>query len=285
METIHLFTGFCILVSAGLVAGQIYHIPPVNLATEDSSTCPPDSKLEDARNLIHDQVDNLVPGIIAQFSNNFTVPECGGSGWRRVAFLDMTDPLQVCPDAWRLYDLYTTTRACGRQTDFFASCDSVIFSTGGQPYREVCGRMVGYQYASPDGVYVVPGTSIEGTYVDGISVTHGSPRQHIWTHYAAVWSSRCCSNLATAPFVGEDYFCDTGNPNVASWHGSFFPDHPLWDEVPNCDGADCCTTYLAPWFNVTLPGITTNDIEVRICGNEPTSNEDTPLKLVEIYIK
>ena len=34
-----------------------------------------------------------------------------------------------------------------------------------------------------------------------------------------------------------------------------------------------------------LPSSSTDDIEVRICGNEGTDNEDTPIELMEIYIQ
>ena len=41
------------------------------------------------------------------------LPECGDGLWYRVAYLNMTDPSQRCPPAWREY--YTNgVRACGR---------------------------------------------------------------------------------------------------------------------------------------------------------------------------
>ena len=39
------------------------------------------------------------------------------------------------------------------------------------------------------------------------------------------------------------------------------------------------------WFSMELPSSSTDDIEVRICGNEGTDNEDTPIELMEIYIQ
>ena len=62
-------------------------------------------------------------------------------------------------------------------------------------------------------------TGINGTYVDGVSLTHGAPRQHIWTFTATSnevnrMSSCSCNNNNTAgtpppEYVGNDYFCDT----------------------------------------------------------------------------
>ena len=37
---------------------------------------------------------------------------CGGPGWRRVAYLNMSDPTQTCPPAWEL--ITTLRRSCGR---------------------------------------------------------------------------------------------------------------------------------------------------------------------------
>ena len=68
-------------------------------------------------------------------------------GWARVANLNMTDPDQQCPENLQLS--YTNPmRLCGRTTD--NSCDSVTFTTYGVQYQQVCGRVRGYQFGSPD---------------------------------------------------------------------------------------------------------------------------------------
>ena len=42
-----------------------------------------------------------------------------------------------------------------------------------------------------------------------------------------------------------------------------------------------------PWFSVTLPDVTTEDIEVHNCANinQETNNEDSPIGLLEIYVQ
>ena len=41
--------------------------------------------------------------------------------------------------------------------------------------------MIGYQYGTPDGINPHRSTyDINSTYVEGVSLTYGSPRQHIW---------------------------------------------------------------------------------------------------------
>ena len=72
-------------------------------------------------------------------------------GWVRVANLNMTDPEQQCPDNLTLS--YTDPiRLCGRTTDG-SSCDSVTFTTYEVQYQQVCGRVRGYQFGSPDAFF------------------------------------------------------------------------------------------------------------------------------------
>ena len=136
-----------VLYSAKLACGQQYQLPAVTLETPEDSICPPDSDLETARINITSNVSNILQEIAAEIN---TVPECGGSGWRRVAFLNMTDPTQQCPDSWRNYTK-DSVRACGRQESSVSSCSSVEYSPDGLEYTRVCGRITGYQYGSPDG--------------------------------------------------------------------------------------------------------------------------------------
>ena len=278
-----LYIAVCVLISAGLVTAQIYHIPTVSLDTPDNSICPPDAQLEAVRNSISGNLSDVLVEIAA---NKTFIPECGGSGWRRVAFLDMTDPDQTCPSSWRLYS-QDSVRACGRQESDTGSCDSVQFSPDGYEYTQVCGRIVGYQYASPDGsslshssITLTTGNEINEPYVDGVSVTYGAPRQHIWTLYGVSQPyENCCASTSTAlSFVENNYFCDTGNPSSSPWQYILYTDHRLWDGISGCD---------APysWFNTTLTAPTTDDIEIRICADQSPADEDTPLELVEIYVK
>ena len=67
--------------------------------------------------------------------------QCGGPGWRRVAFLNMTDPNHVCP----LVLIFKTypTRAHGRSNSSKLSCSSTTFSVGDSQYSWVCGKGTG----------------------------------------------------------------------------------------------------------------------------------------------
>ena len=109
---------------------------------------------------------------------------CNSSaGWMRVAYLNMSDPTEECPPGFRLYN-QNETRACGRPALSPAGyCQSVKFPSYDVSYSEVCGRVTGYQYASVDGIdpYRLQNNNLNAAYVDGVSLTCGNPRKHIWT--------------------------------------------------------------------------------------------------------
>ena len=226
-----------------------------------------------------------------------SMSNCGSGQWLKVAYLDMSDPSQECPRSWRGYD--SPVRCCGRPVSARSSRPSVYFSTNGFQYSKVCGRAKGYQVGSPDCFGSVnraePDTeTVDGIYVDGVSVTHGNPRTHIWTFAAGLHepsgqaSDRnncpCDGGVNPPAFVGNSYSCETGDdtPNIELKR--FYDDDPLWDGL-DCHNATCCAFNSPPWFSVNLPSPTTDDIEVRICGDQGTGDEDTPLALLELYVQ
>ena len=214
---------------------------------------------------------------------------CGSDeGWMRVAYLDMSDPNEQCPEGFRLYE-ENGVRACGRHTTSSGSCTSSTYPSEDISYSQVCGKVIGYQFGSPDGVR---GTNINGIYIDGISLTHGNPRKHIWSFiggtYESVSGSACpcgTTNPTTAPsFVGNDYFCESGA--LYPWQAKLYTGDPLWDGK-GCGSIEepCCWLPGLPWFYQTLGYTTTDYIEMRLCCNEGSSNEDVPFSIVELYIK
>ena len=76
---------------------------------------------------------------------------CGSDeGWMRVAYLNMSDPNEKCPEGFRLYE-ENGVRACGRPTTSSGSCVSTTYPSEGISYSQVCGKVIGYQFGSPDG--------------------------------------------------------------------------------------------------------------------------------------
>ena len=230
-----------------------------------------------------------------------------GGGWMQVAKLDMTNSSHQCPPGTRLtQDL--PKRFCGNSNDTGPGCSSTVFSVHGIEYMQVCGKIIAYQYASTDafGIFDISVRAhlIDGNYVDGISLTHGShPRKHIWTFAAALdevgtfpnYNCLCTNtslvDFTTPPpsFVGNDYFCDTGSKNL--WQHIFYPDDPLWDGAGCGPTNTCCSLNNPPWFLKQLPSTTTDDIEMRMCRDQlldPSNNvidEDTPIEVIELYIR
>ena len=214
-----------------------------------------------------------------------------GGGWMRVASVDMTDSSNSCPSGLRT--LTEPRRLCGKNIDG-AGCSSAVLPVEGVQYSRVCGKIIGYQQYTPDAFspYNNGGqTTIDSSYVNGVSLTYGSsPRQHIWTFAAAYHEYNIhphavcpCTNTrnnpppAVPPFVGHDYFCETGSYDVAQT--IFYGDDPLWDGEGCGQFSTCCTWNNPPWFMKEI-SLTTDDIEMRICGHD-----DVPIETLEIYVQ
>jgi len=93
------------------------------------------------------------------------------------------------------------------------------------------------------------------------------------------------TNGANIPtFVGNNYFCDTGN---ITYNGQniFYPDDPLWDGQGCGPSSTCCSFNSPPWFNVQLPNATTDGIEVRIGASDARRHEDILLEFLVIYVR
>ena len=86
--------------------------------------------------------------------------------------------------------------------------------------------------------------------------------------------------LGSAPpsFVGENYFCESGNPGP--FETQWYLDDPLWDSQGCASGSSCCGRG-GPWFTTILGQEVSDDIEVRMCKDEV--NENVGLEVLEIY--
>ena len=290
---------FAVLVQPTVAQGANttlpFNYPGQVLQGDDSQTCHTEGQRERVRNEVDSAMLTLLRESVVPLLQNFS---CGGSfGWRRVAYLDMSDSSQPCPSVWLEYT--TPHRVCGRRSNSITgSCEGVTYSTGSEQYNQVCGRIIGYQLGNTD-AFLGSNMSVDTNYVDGVSVTHGSPRQHLWTFsngfdevsttfpYALCPCVTGSTNKNLIPsFVGQNYFCETGVTRWTGPHGILFPDgDPLWDGQGCGPTSSCCTFNSPPWFNVTLSSHTTDNIEVRICGRGFTEPTDTPIQLIELYVK
>ena len=220
---------------------------------------------------------------------------CGNitGGWMRAAYIDMTNENNTCPQGLN-YTVVSSTRMCTR-SQFNAGCTSVTFPTHGVPYTKVCGRAIAYQRGTGEAFYnyhTRDQRSLNDYYVDGLSVTHGDPRSHIWTFAAGIskggnYPYNCpCAHYpgpAAPPFVGEDYFCESGISGEYQFR-LWYLDDPLWDSQACASGSTCCDRG-GPWFTTTLSQEVSDDIEVRMCFGESTAwEEDIGVEQLEIYV-
>ena len=58
----------------------------------------------------------------------------------------------------------------------------MTFYTNGAPYQRVCGKVRGYQKGHPNDGLAFNSLTIDDHYVNRLSITYGSPRQHIWSY-------------------------------------------------------------------------------------------------------
>ena len=224
---------------------------------------------------------------------------CGGitGGWTRVAELNMTDSSHQCPSGLTLRtESDSNIRACvtANKVDCVSIPIDIPYS-----YSSVCGRVIAYQVGTTNAFHHFGSASdtLDSIYVDGVSLTHGNPRQHIWTFAAGLRESMamypestcpCTGNTGATPppsFVGSDYFCEAGLQDHTPTSQTLYSNDPLWDGDGCTAPNPCCSFNNPPWFYKQLPQPTTDNIEMRVCKNEHASNEDVAIEIVEIYIQ
>ena len=218
-----------------------------------------------------------------------------GREWKRVGYLDMTDPTQQCPGSWQMITAPRTS--CGKKSSEL--CDSLKIPTSQVSYQTVCGRFRGYQIGTPDAFRMSNENvkaSIEIYYVDGVTVTYGSPgsRHHVYTYAAGInelsnYPSTCPCTGAGAPpplLVGSDYYCESGNVGPDWNHTEFYYSDVLWDRQ-QCRGNEstCCNASYLPWFCKTFPTPISEDLEVRICTDQGLDDENVAIESFELYIQ
>ena len=227
------------------------------------------------------------------------VYSCGGTGgWRRVVYLDMTDPHTTCPSGWNMTGY--SKRTCGRNNTGYWTCSSVTFPVSGGEYSRVCGRIKAYQWGQTLAFYIYHHrqvTTIDGAYACGVSVTHGTPRNHIWTFVAGgaegnpSWSGACpCDAISTIgipPFVGNDYFCESGvnEPWGSGPRYILNSNDKLWDGEDCLPSSTCCSQHNPPYFTKQLSTPTNDDIEARICLHDSLQLANLAVELVELYVQ
>ena len=215
-------------------------------------------------------------------------------GWLKIADIDLTKKdKSKCPGEWKKLKV-NDIEVC-RSLNDTAGCYSAKFSVNGTRYRKIRGMVRGYQQGSTDSFDSRRGhRGINNVYVDGVSITLGSPRKHVWTYVVgcsddAVHPTSNCPCAAVpgpAPpsFVGEHYYCESGTTGFFDY-GAHYTADPLWDGA-GCfhDNNNCCTNVGLPWFYREFPTTQHEDIEVRICTDQQYLNEAVLVDQLKLLI-
>ena len=198
-------------------------------------------------------------------------------GWRQIAYLDMNNShASNCTEG---FVSRNDPSACVRGS-CSPGCSSVIYHNHNfTTYSKVIGRVRAIPYHSPDGFAKYGNDrphfpTLDQNYVDGVSITHGTPRQHIWTvtfssNHIALNCSTCFRNKPS--FVSNHYSCE--------------------ELLVNCSTVQCriagqrqCVAN-EEFFYRDLPHATIDDLEVRVCRDETRGNEDISISFLEIYVQ
>ena len=223
--------------------------------------------------------------------------ECGGhkGGWTTIVKLDTSEG-DSCPSAWTR--ISASGKVVCRSGSNSGGCYSAIFTTYNITFNKICGRIKGYQKGAPDAFHSSESDtkSINDHYVDGLSITLGNPRKHVWTYAVGLsdnydYVTANCPCAATPgpdppAFVGDHYYCDSGN-SIRSWSSSlFYTSDVLWDGY-DCNHANnnCCTNPDMPWFFRQFSRSRKDYLEARICTSAGFTNEDILVESIELYIQ
>ena len=195
----------------------------------------------------------------------------------RVANINMTRPNENCPAGFiKVTDSGKTM--CGGQS---SRCISTTFSSHGLQYSRVCGKIIGYQYYSPDAFhsYNTQRGSIDSYFVDGVVLTHGSPRNHIWTFAAGynqygTGSNHCpCNDGSYSHTLPQYVGSDSGHRYNTAVLQAHYTNDPLWDGA-GCVSGSCCTFNSPPWFCKNLSTPTTDDIQLCLCMDQDIDDKN-----------
>ena len=214
-------------------------------------------------------------------------------GWVKVAEFDLTKG-DNCPKPWAKITVNGTDVCRSPAED--AGCYSTVFSVSGMAYNEIRGMVRGYQKGNTN-AFVDQYIGINGPYVDGVSITlAGSPRKHVWTYASGLnnvgdfrpGTCPCAVIPGASPpsFVGENYYCQSGNNQPYIDDDVYYMKNPLWNGA-GCENTkdNCCAKVDTPWFYREFTTRQEENLEVRICTNQPYHNEGVLIDQLALYIQ
>lgn len=206
-----------------------------------------------------------------------------GGGWHLVRKL--APARDGCPKPW----VYAAAPAgCAVAKPICGDNAASVEFDPGIEYREVGGLVRGVQYKSTDAFASSRSSaSIDQAYVDGVSITVGTPRRHVWTFASGLFAARkaknacpCRGGAKPPAFVGRAWTCDSGNFD-SYYRSVWYTAKSLWDADSEAPG--CGHPARPGWFQATLPAATTRPIEVRILLDG--CDENVAITALELYVR
>jgi len=227
--------------------------------------------------------------------------ECGGQkgGWMRVVSFD-TNNGDNCPTGWSKITAPGTSFDVCRSPNNNPGCYPVTFTTNGTSYNKICGQVRGYQKGSPDAFEPSAFGSqdtIDSSYADGILISVGSPRKHVWAYvvgdsdntHSARYNCPCSTTPGGSPpwFVMNHYYCGSGNLNPGGGNqGLHYVQNQLWDTEGCVATSNCCSQLGPPWFyREFVKHLTDEDMEARMCNDMNFGDEGTLVEVMQLFVK
>ena len=221
--------------------------------------------------------------------------QCGGhkGGWMKIADYDISRG-DDCPNGWSKTTANNIDMC--RSPSNSAGCYSSNFLVNKVNYSKICGKVKGYQKGSPSAFAEVSNSSLNNEYVEGISITLGNPRKHVWTYAVGLsddgnygsgaHNCPCAVNQGRAPpsFVGSHYYCESGNTG-GFVNSQYHTEDPLWDGAGCSANNNCCTNTDQPWFFRQLVTSSQDYIEARLCTNQGFADEAVLVEQIQLYVQ
>ncbi|XP_065911840.1 uncharacterized protein [Dysidea avara] len=222
---------------------------------------------------------------------------CIQGGWMKIA--DVHDG-ENCPPTWKNLTIPGTSIKACRSGEDAGGVYSATYSTKGacEGFQHFCGKVIGYQKGTVDAFYEkwVGGIQIDDGYLDGVSITYGNPRKHLWSLAMGLaldddsgseklGNCPCSKYTGRSPpsFVRDHYYCDSGS-SVRPTKATYLPNNPVWDGEGCSSDDSCCAQANMPYFYRHLSMPVKEDIEVRLCNNQPYSDEAVLIGTMELYV-
>jgi hypothetical protein len=160
------------------------------------------------------------------------------------------------------------------------------------PFTRIAGRIEALARGDLEAFSVGVAASLDNTYVDGVSITVGDPRTHVFTlgvgSAGGAGACPCGAGVPAPAYVGEGMLCEdrpaSGDVDSAATADEAFDlDNALFDD--DARNAACNQSFVPNEFDITLPAPSTGPIEVRVMVDGDDPHEAILLQRLDISVR